>query len=228
MNTAKGLQSEKERERAARAALLEEKLAACYPDAACSLAAGEDPFRLLVMARLSAQCTDARVNLVSEALFRRFPDAETMAKADVSELEGVIRSCGLYRSKAKNLRDMSQMLVERFDGKVPSEMDALLSLPGVGRKIANLVRGDCFGLGGIVADTHCIRIACRMGLADKADPAAVERALDPLIPKDRQSAFCHRMVLFGRDFCRAQHPRCEDCPLREALYTSCGGCSPPA
>ena len=186
-----------------------------YPDSVCSLAFSGDPFRLLVMARLSAQCTDARVNIVCKTLFERFPDAAAMAKASYEELEEIVRPCGLFRMKAKNLKDMSCRLLTEFGGVVPSDMDALLSLPGVGRKIANLVRGDYFGLGGIVADTHCIRIANRLGLAQSNDPNAVEKALDPLVPKEKQSAFCHRLVDFGRDRCKAQNPNCTDCPLAE-------------
>ncbi len=202
-------------DRPARAALLSEKLQELYPDSVCSLDFRGDPFRLLVMARLSAQCTDVRVNAVCETLFTVCPDAKTMAAIPREQLEAQIRPCGLFRSKAKSLQEASQQLLERFDGQVPSGMDELLSLSGVGRKIAHLIRGDYFGLGGIVADTHCIRLAVRFGLADRADPKTVEKALTPLIPTEQQSDFCHRMVDFGREYCKAQNPRCADCPLRE-------------
>ena len=196
-----------------KAAQILDTLYALYPESDCTLSFDGDPFRLLVMARLSAQCTDARVNLVCEELFRKFPDVYAFAAAPYEAIEELVRPCGLYRMKAKNIKDASVMLIDRFDGKVPSDMDALLSLPGVGRKIANLLRGDCFGLGGIVADTHCIRLAGRMGLTESKDPAVVERDLEPLIPKDRQSGFCHRMVDFGRDRCKAQNPHCDGCPV---------------
>ncbi len=186
-----------------------------YPDAVCSLDCNDDPWKLLVQARLSAQCTDERVNIVSVDLFKRFPDVYSMAEGELSEIENLIKSCGLFRGKAKNIKDMSIMLTEKFGGKVPDDMDALLSLPGVGRKIANLILGDVFGKGGIVADTHCMRISCRLGLCEKKDPLHVERTLDPIVPKNEQSDFCHRMVWFGRDICRAQSPKCDICPMSE-------------
>lgn len=186
-----------------------------YPEAECSLEFSNDPFRLLVMARLSAQCTDARVNIVSEELFKILPDVYAMASASYEQIEEIIKPCGLFRTKAKNIKDMSKIIIEKFQGKVPSDMESLLSLPGVGRKIANLIRGDCFGIGGIVADTHCIRLTNRFGLADSDNPLAVELALDPIIPKDLQSGYCHRMVYFGREYCKAQNPRCSECPLKD-------------
>lgn len=201
--------------RAKRAALLSEQLLRLYPHAACSLDFRGDPFRLLVMARLSAQCTDVRVNAVCETLFAVCPDVTALAALPTEELEELIRPCGLFRSKAKSLHEMSQQLLEKFDGQVPLGIDELLSLSGVGRKIANLIRGDYFGLGGIVADTHCIRLATRFGLSDRADPKLVEQSLTPLIQIEEQSDFCHRMVEFGRDRCKAQNPRCATCPLRD-------------
>ena len=185
-----------------------------YPDAECSLNFEGDPFRLLVMSRLSAQCTDARVNIVCETLFKIFPDVHAFACASYKEIEEIIKPCGLFRTKAKSIKDMSVMLIEKFDGKVPSDIDSLLSLPGVGRKIANLMRGDCFGLPGIVADTHCIRLSNRFGLADSDNPNIVERALSQIVPPEAQSDYCHRMVYFGRDICKAQNPKCDECPLR--------------
>ena len=191
--------------------ILEEK----YPDAACSLEAGEDPWRLLVMARLSAQCTDACVNRISPALFHAFPTPKAMAKADVAEIERLIRPCGLFRTKAASIREMSRVVSEKYRGRVPNTMEELLALPGVGRKIANLILGDVFGKGGIVADTHCIRIVSRLGFTPEGckDPLLTEKTMDPLIDRKDQAAFCHRLVLFGREICTAKAPRCPDCPL---------------
>ena len=196
-----------------RAQYISEKLQELYPDVKCGLDFEGDPFRLLVMARLSAQCTDKRVNIVSKELFKAYPDAFSMANAPLENIEKLVKSCGVYRVKAKNIKDMSVILCEKYQGRVPSEMDELLALPGVGRKIANLIRGDVFGLPGIVADTHCIRLSVRWGLCDKSDPNAVEKALTKLIPPEKQSDFCHCAVEFGRDCCSARSPKCEDCPL---------------
>ena len=198
--------------RAAEAARL---LAERYPDAACSLDAGNDAWRLLVMARLSAQCTDARVNIVSVPLFERFPTPESMAKADITDIEDIVRPCGLYHTKAHDIKAASEMIVTRFGGRVPDNMPDLLSLPGVGRKIANLILGDVFGKGGIVADTHCIRICGRLGFYDaaKKDPVLTERVMTSLLPESEQSEFCHRLVMFGRDVCTARSPKCSECEL---------------
>ena len=176
------------------------RLEAFYPDSACALEAKGDPFRLLVMAILSAQCTDARVNKVSVDLFARFPDAKSMAEGEVSEIEELIRSCGLYRSKAKNLSLCAKRLTEVYGGEVPSSMEDLLTL---------------FGLGGIVADTHCIRITNLLGFCSTDDPKKVEFTLDPLVPKDKQSDFCHRLVQYGRDICIARRPNCGECVLKD-------------
>jgi len=190
-------------------------LAGLYPDAACSLEYGGDPWRLFVMARLSAQCTDARVNLVCRELFLALPDAAAMAAAPIEVIEEYIRSCGLYHSKAKSLKESCQVLCEKYGGRIPDTMEELLSLPGVGRKIANLILGDVYGRGGIVADTHCIRICGRLGFygEDQKDPLKTERIMGELIPPAEQSDFCHRIVLFGRDVCTARAPRCAECPL---------------
>ena len=190
-------------------------LTALYPDAVCSLEYAEDPWRLLVAARLSAQCTDERVNVVTKVLFERFPDAPSAAYGDLCEIEEIVRPCGLFRMKAKNIVDMSRIIVEKYGGRVPDTMDGLLSLPGVGRKIANLIMGDVFGKGGIVADTHCIRICGRLGYypEDKKDPLLTERVMDGVVPREEQSAFCHRIVMFGREYCTARSPRCGECPL---------------
>lgn len=200
--------NKKERARAAELAL-----AARYPEAVCSLEWGGDSFRLLIMAILSAQCTDARVNLVSQTLFARYGDAYALAAAPVSDIENEIHSVGLFRSKALALSECSKRICEVYGGRVPHEMADLLTLRGVGRKVANLVRGDAFGLGGIVADTHCIRICGRLSLSGGRDPLETERSLEKLIPRARQSDFCHRLVLFGREVCTARAPKCAECPL---------------
>ncbi len=188
-------------------------LAELYPEAVCSLDYDGDPWRLLVLSRLSAQCTDARVNIVAKPLFEAYPDARAMANAEQSALEQIVYPCGLYRTKARDLIAMSALLLEKHAGRVPDTMEELLELPGVGRKIANLVLGDVFGKGGIVADTHCIRITGRLGLVESKNPVVVERALEALIPKDAQTDFCHRLVQFGRDICSAKATQCESCPL---------------
>ena len=188
-----------------------------YPDAECSLESGGDPWRLLVMARLSAQCTDERVNIVCRDLFREIPDARAMAEAPLAQIEELIRPCGLFRTKAKSLKESAAMLLTIYEGRVPDTMEELLSLPGVGRKIANLLLGDIYKKGGIVADTHCIRICGRLGFYDEElkDPLRVERILTPVIPVSEQSDFCHRIVHFGREICTARSPKCGDCPMRE-------------
>ena len=190
-----------------------EALYTVYPESACGLSYGGDPFRLFVMAVLSAQCTDERVNAVSGPLFERFPDARSMADSAPGELEKYIYTVGLYNSKAEALRTACRRLVDVYNGVLPSDMDSLLSLRGVGRKVANLLRGDIFGLGGIVADTHCIRISRRIGLTSSADPLTTERELSAVIPVEYQSGFCHRMVMFGREYCIARSPRCGECPV---------------
>ena len=188
-----------------------------YPEAECSLESGGDPWRLLVMARLSAQCTDERVNIVCRDLFRAIPDARAMAEAPLAKIEELIRPCGLFRTKAKSLRESAAMLLTTYEGRVPDTMEELLSLPGVGRKIANLLLGDIYKKGGIVADTHCIRICGRLGFYDEElkDPLRVERIRTPVIPVSEQSDFCHRIVHFGREVCTARSPKCEGCPMGE-------------
>ena len=200
-----------------KANIVSERLAAAYPEAECALQYGGDPWRLFVMARLSAQCTDARVNDVCRDLFVKYPDVRSMAEADITELENAVRPCGLFKTKAAQLKDACRLLIRDHGGDLPSDMDALLALPGVGRKIANLLRGDIFGLGGIVADTHCIRVSSRLGFTAEGekDPHKVEKALSALIPEDQQSDFCHRIVLFGRDICSARNPQCHRCPMRD-------------
>ncbi len=192
-----------------------EALKGVYPDASCALLYGGDPWRLLVMGRLSAQCTDKRVNEVSRELFLRYPTPTAMANAELSELSEAVRPCGLHRTKAENLRDASRMLVERFGGKLPDTMEELLLFPGVGRKIANLLLGDVFGKPAIVTDTHCIRICGRLGAYPESlkDPLRIERILTELLPPEEGSDFCHRIVTFGREVCSARAPRCKECPV---------------
>ena len=205
------------REKKERIAEIDARLAELYPDAECALKYGGDPWRLLVMARLSAQCTDARVNEVSGALFSEFPDAASMAAGDITRIEELVKSCGLYRMKAANIKDASAELVARYGGTLPSDMDELLTLPGVGRKIANLLIGDVFGGDAVVCDTHCIRICGRFGMYPEREksPEKIEKILRDLLPAGHGSDFCHRIVLFGREICSARSPRCEACPLSD-------------
>ena len=186
-----------------------------YPEAICALQYEGDPWKLLVMARLSAQCTDARVNIVYEKLFSVLPTMADMASAPLSQIEELIRSCGLYRMKARDLKAMSEQLITLHGGVIPDDLDTLLTLPGVGRKIANLIVGDLFGKPAIVTDTHCIRIGGRLGFYPTTlkDPYKIEKILAALIEPSEQSDFCHRIVLFGRDICRARDPQCQACPL---------------
>ena len=189
-------------------------LKALYPDAQCSLDYGKD-YELLFSVRLAAQCTDARVNLVTPALFARYPTLEAFAEADVDEVGQYIHSCGFWRAKARDIVASARMLREAFGGRVPDTMEQLLRLPGVGRKTANLVLGDIYGQEGYVCDTHCIRITGRLGLTDGSkDPLKVERQLRQCIPPEESNNFCHRLVLHGRAVCIARRPQCEGCTLR--------------
>ena len=185
-----------------------------YPEAECSLDYRKD-YELLFSVRLAAQCTDARVNQVTPALFTRYPNLRAFAEADVFEVGTYVHSTGFWRNKAKDLVACAQMLLEKFDGKVPDNMEDLLSLPGVGRKTANLILGDIYGKEGYVCDTHCIRITGRLGITDGSkDPLKVEKQLRQCIPPEESSDFCHRMVLHGRALCMARSPQCGECPLR--------------
>lgn len=184
-----------------------------YPDALCALQYDKD-YELMIAVRLSAQCTDARVNLVTPALFQAYPTLESLANADVQDIEKHIHSCGFYRQKAKDIVGACQMLLNDYHGKVPGTMEELLRLPGVGRKTANLLLGDIFGTpGSVVCDTHCIRICGRLGLSAGTDPEKVEIQLRAILPPEESSDFCHRIVLFGRDICTARSPKCSQCPL---------------
>ncbi|MCX7615388.1 MAG: endonuclease III [Clostridiales bacterium] len=184
-----------------------------YPST-CSLEAVRD-YELLFATRLSAQCTDARVNLVTPVLFRKFPDLDSFAKADLTEIEDCIKPCGLFHTKAKDLKLCAIALLENFGGHVPGTMEELLTLPGIGRKTANLILGDIFHKPAIVVDTHCIRITNRLGICNTRDPYKVETELKQIIEPDEQSDFCHRLVHFGRDICKAKKPECFRCPLKE-------------
>ncbi len=204
-------------EKRALAAEAADRLEQLYPEAECALKYGGDPWRLLIMARLSAQCTDARVNIVSEELFSRFPTAEAMASADISSLEEIVKPCGLYRMKASNIKECSAQIIERHGGRVPDTMEELVSLSGVGRKIANLILGDVYSKPAVVCDTHCIRICGRLGLYPESlkDPVKIEMILRDLLDVSRGSDFCHRIVIFGREICTARSPKCESCPMND-------------
>ena len=205
------------REKRERLALIVERLKEIYPDAECALHYGGDPWRLLVMGRLSAQCTDARVNIVCEELFSVFPNAEAMANGDISEIERIVKPCGLYRMKAANIKDASRLLVEKHGGVLPDTMEELLEFSGVGRKIANLLLGDVFHKPAIVCDTHCIRICGRLGMYPEKEknPEKIEKILRSLMDEREGSDFCHRIVLFGREICTARSPLCRECPLSD-------------
>ena len=191
-------------------------LEALYPDAVCSLEYEDEPWKLLILARLSAQCTDARVNIVAKTLFVRFPTLESVADCDLAALEETIKPCGLYKTKAKSIKETAEILVRDYGGRVPDTMDELLALPGVGRKIACLMLGDVFGKPHIVTDTHCIRICGRLGFYPESEknPAKIEKILDGCVEKPIRSDFCHRIVDFGRDVCTARSPKCTACPMQ--------------
>lgn len=192
-----------------------EELKKLYPDDICSLNYEKD-YELLFAVRLAAQCTDERVNQITPALYERFPTLESLAQADVAEVERYVHSTGFFRAKARDIVLASQMLLEKYGGKVPDNMEDLLKLPGVGRKTANLILGDVYNTPGVVvADTHCIRITGLLGLTDGTkDPAKVESQLRAVLPPDESNAFCHRMVLHGRAVCIARRPQCQNCTLR--------------
>ncbi len=193
-----------------------ERLKKEYPDAACTLDY-EEAWKLLVSVRLAAQCTDARVNVIVKGLFEKYPDVNALAEAEVSEIEEIVRPCGLGKSKARDISACMKMLRDEYEGKVPDEFDALLKLPGVGRKSANLIMGDVFGKPAIVTDTHCIRLSNRMGLVDGIrEPRKVEMALWKIIPPEEGSDFCHRLVIHGREVCTARtKPYCDRCCLAD-------------
>ena len=191
-----------------------EALEILYPDAICSLNYS-DAFQLLIATRLSAQCTDARVNMVTPALFAAYPNAASMAAAPIESVEELIKTCGLYKTKAKDLVGIGQMIVSEFGGTVPDTIEQLTKLPGVGRKTANLVCGDVYGKPAVVTDTHFIRLCNRLGFVKTTNPLQVENAMRKLLPPDKSNDFCHRSVLFGRDICTARKTYCERCPMAD-------------
>ena len=190
-----------------------EALKEAYPDPRCALEYEKD-YELMIAVRLSAQCTDERVNMITPALFARFPTLESFAAADVAEVEELVHSCGFYRQKAKDIVLACQMLLQQHGGKVPGTMEELLKLPGVGRKTANLLLGDLYAVpGSVVCDTHCIRITNLLGLAKGKEPEKVEQQLRAILPPEESSDFCHRIVLHGRAVCIARRPQCQNCTL---------------
>lgn len=190
------------------------RLEKLYPNIKCSLEY-KHPYELLFSVILSAQCTDARVNLVTKELFKKYTSLEDFANCDISELEQDIKPCGFFRNKAKNIRLTANILIKDFNGELPDNMNDLLKLAGVGRKTANLIMGDVYHKPAIVTDTHCIRITGRLGLTDNKEPIKVERDLIPLVPPEKSSDYCHRLVQFGRDICKARKPLCDICPLND-------------
>ena len=191
-----------------------EALKQAYPDPRCALEYEKD-YELMIAVRLSAQCTDARVNLVTPALFARFSTLDAFADADVAEVEEYVRTCGFFRQKAHDIVCACRMLRDEYGGRVPNDMEALLRLPGVGRKTANLLLGDLYGVpGSVVCDTHCIRICGKLGLSSGKEPEKVERQLRAILPPEESSDFCHRIVLHGRAVCTARAPKCDLCSLR--------------
>lgn len=185
-----------------------------YPEAICSLDAG-NPLQLIIATRLSAQCTDARVNLVTPELFEKYKTVEDFASAEVSDIEKIIHSCGFFRAKAADIVGMCQKMIAEFNGEVPDTIEKLTSLPGVGRKTANLIMGDVYGKPAVVADTHLIRISNLIGLVDTKDPAKVEQELKKILPPEKSNDFCHRCVLHGRETCISGRPKCEKCVIRD-------------
>ena len=200
-----------------RMAVIVERLKAVYPQSVCALEYGGEAWKLLIMGRLSAQCTDARVNIVCRGLFREFPTLESVADAPIERLEDIVRPCGLYRTKAASIKAACGIVRDVHGGVLPDNMDELLALPGVGRKIANLLLGDIYGVPGIVADTHCIRLGGRFGMypEEEKDPGRVEKILSELVEPSEQTDLCHRLVQFGRDTCTARSPKCGECPLSD-------------
>lgn len=184
-----------------------------YPDAVCSLTYRE-PYELMIATRLSAQCTDARVNIVTQTLFEKYPTLDSFADADLSALEEDVKPCGFYHTKAKSIIEMCQRVRDVYGRKVPDNMDDLLTLSGIGRKTANLLLGDVYGKPAVVTDTHCIRISGRLGLTKRHAPEQVEEDLRKVLPPERSARYCHQIVHFGRDICKAQKPKCEGCPLK--------------
>ena len=201
-----------------RAVLAVEALKQEYPDAICSLTYRE-PLQLLIATRLSAQCTDARVNMVTPALFERFPTVNDFAEASYDEVAAYIKSCGLFKTKSKDIVEMCKKLRDDFGGEVPDTIEELTTLPGVGRKTANLICGDIFGKPAVVVDTHCIRITTRLGLHKQTDQKKIEMELKKLLPPDESNDFCHRLVLHGRAVCTARTAKCASCCMKDFCPT---------
>lgn len=197
-----------------RAELVVSELEKVYPEAVCSLEYKE-PYELMIAARLSAQCTDARVNIVTRELFLRFPTLKDFAEADENEIADIIKPCGLYKTKAKSISEMTKKLYYELDGIIPDTIEELTKLSGIGRKTANLIMGDIFHKPAVVTDTHFIRICGRLGLTCEKEPKKVEMAMKKLLPADKSSDFCHRIVIFGREYCTALNPKCDICPLNK-------------
>ena len=197
------------------AAALVKELEKLYPQAKCALEYEGEDWKLLVMARLSAQCTDKRVNEVCKGLFEKYRSPHELAEAEPSDVEDIVRPCGLYHVKARDIIGEARLLTEEYDGKLPDSMEELLRFPGVGRKVANLLLGDLFGKPAVVVDTHCIRLSGRLGLVPEntKDPYAIEKMLSAVLPPEKQSDFCHRIVTFGREYCPARGQKCDGCPL---------------
>lgn len=205
-----------------RAAEIQKVFDVVYADAVCSLDYTTE-HELLVAVQLSAQCTDARVNLVTPALFDRYKSVEDFAKADLEELKGYIKSCGFYHNKAKNIIESSKQIIQHHGGKLPNTMEELTALAGVGRKTANLILGDVFSLPSIVVDTHCIRLTNRFGLVSEKDPVKIETALRKILNPESSGRFCHQIVYHGRAVCTARKPKCDECPVKH-LCKSCNKC----
>lgn len=195
------------------------KLEEVYPDARCSLVYSQ-PHELMIAGRLSAQCTDARVNIVTKELFSKYKTIEDFANADVTDIEEIVKPCGLYKTKALSIVNMCRQLIENFGGEIPRTIEELTTLSGIGRKTANLIMGDIHHLPAIVTDTHCIRICGRLGLTKNKEPKKVEEELRKIIPPEKSSDFCHRIVIFGRDICKARGEKCDICPLK-SLCKNC-------
>lgn len=193
------------------------RLKEIYPESVCALEYDNDAWKLLIMGRLSAQCTDARVNIVCKELFSKYPNCSSLANAEIADIEKIIRPCGLFRTKAESIKNASLMIEEKFSGNIPDNMEELLLLPGVGRKIANLILGDVFKKDAIVCDTHCIRICSRFGMYPETlkDATKIEFILRDLMDVSEGSDFCHRIVTFGREICTARSPKCNECPLSD-------------
>ena len=211
------MKKESKKAKKERAALIVERLKDIYPESECALIYEGEAWKLLVMGRLSAQCTDARVNIVCQELFAKYPSARALADGELHDIENIVRPCGLFRTKAESIKAACAKLCDEYGGVLPSSMEELLKFPGVGRKIANLLLGDIYHLPAVVADTHCIRICGRLGFyrEDMKNPLKVELIMKELIDPPEQSDFCHRIVMFGREYCMARSPRCAECPLVE-------------